>query len=210
MGVPPSTASRCKTSAHRCPPRAAAGADRAFTLTEVMVVLLMLGLLSALAMPYMGRDHRSRDGREFAQTLARDFQRARMEAISERLALHLFVFQDRVEMRSAVPGLRPGESPRAPTLSDPVLRVLLAEEGILVMDVLPAASSPSLPALSTTTHRTIEVNSRGQAQLLGHPALTPAFVYVRNTRLPSSHPDRELRVDIVPLTASVAVRDKWQ
>lgn len=63
--------------------------------------------------------------------------------------------------------------------------------------------------LSTTIHRIIELNARGQAQLVGYPPLSASFLYVRNSRVPAVHPDRELRIDVFPLTASVAVRDKW-
>lgn len=79
-----------------------------------MVVVLMLGILSALAVPTLGRDRSALDGKAFVQTVARDIQRARMAAISERLPVRLFVFQDRIEIRSAVLGVRPGESPGPP------------------------------------------------------------------------------------------------
>ena len=176
----------------------------------MMVVVVMLGLLAGMAVPYLGRDGTAMQSHGFARTVARDLQRARMEAVAERLSMYLFVFQDRIELRSAVPGLRPGETPQAPTLADPVMRVLLAGDGVVVMDVRGAPSPPTEPALTTSTHRTIEVNARGQAQLVGHPALTPAFMYLRNTRVPASHPERDVRVDVVPLTAAVAVRDRWQ
>ena len=73
-----------------------------------MVVLVIIGILASLSVPRFRRDRVTREGFEFANEIARGFQHARYQAIAERLPIRAFVFSDRVEFRSAVPGATPG------------------------------------------------------------------------------------------------------
>jgi len=174
-----------------------------------MVVVVILGVLSAVAVPYMGRDKRVVPGREFTGTLMRELQIARLTAVNERLAVRVYLFGDRVELRMAVPGERPGEAPRSPTLADPVLRTILAPQEVALIEAGPSALPPGDPVLSPAFYREIEFNPRGQAQLINQPPLTPFFVYVRNDALSPQHRESRFRLDVTPLTSAVAMHTGW-
>src|SRR3954469_2592590 len=80
--------------------------DAGFTLTELMAVVVIVGVLSAVAVPYVARDRKAAAGRQFASQVFRELQRARVQALSERLPVRVFIYRDRVELRSWVPGAR--------------------------------------------------------------------------------------------------------
>ena len=49
----------------------------------------------------------------------------------------------------------------------------------------------------------------GGARFLGEPLLTPAHVFLTNTRVPSSHPERRFRVDVTALTGASRLVSTW-
>jgi prepilin-type N-terminal cleavage/methylation domain-containing protein len=184
-------------------------AQAGFTLTELMMALVIIGVLTALALPTLGRDNRAKMGSEYGSLLARELQRARINAISERLAQRVYVFRDRIEVRAAIPDVRPGQAPRAPTLSDPTSRVVLADTGVNTLDVLTTTTVPTSQVLTTSTFKSIDFNARGEAQIVGFPAMTPGFIFLDNANVRPLHPDRRHRIDILPLTARANLRTGW-
>jgi len=48
---------------------------RGFTLTELMIVVVILGILSAAAAPSFNKDDRAREGRDLAADVARELQK---------------------------------------------------------------------------------------------------------------------------------------
>ena len=177
------------------------------TLTELMVVVVIIGLLAAAATPMFGRNRSQRTGQEFASHMARDFQRARFQAIAERLPVRAFVFADRVELRSAVATANMAAPPTPATLADPAHRVLMARDQVRVWDVKTAEGAPPSGALSANTHQIIEWNSLGQARVVGL-AGNGIFLYIRNEQTQSASGGR-YRIDVAPLTGSVTLNNVW-
>ena len=177
------------------------------TLTELMVVVVILGLLAATAQPLFRRDRVARDGREFAAVLARTFQHARFQAVAERTPIRAFIFADRVELRVAVPAADPNDPPVAADISAPITRLVAARPGVNVWDVKTAAGLPT-QTLSTASYKTIEWNSVGQARLIGTTSNFIA-IYIRNDGDGVQVANRDFRIDVSPLTGSTSLSEAW-
>lgn len=172
-----------------------------------MVVVVIVGVLGAVAAPSFTKDNRAREGRDLAADVARDLQKARVEALTTRLTMRAFVFSNRVELRPFIAGATQGAAPTAPTTTSPLAREIRAPDGVsFVAVVAPGVPAPGGETLSPTTHADVDFTSQGTAQLVGQATPTGATVYVRNSKLPANSPDYDFRIDVTALTGYVSVR----
>lgn len=187
-----------------------------FTLVEVMVVLVIIAVVALLAMPSLSRDRKVQEGREFANELTRELQRTRIDAVSTRLPMYAFVYSDRVEIRSAIPppASTPAAAPAAPTPcpcppGNPPLRVIRARSQIRVLDAVTTPTASPTANCTTTTKRDVIFGTLGAASLGPPGAPAPIYVYIENTSLPATHPERRFRIDIAALTGFTQLRSSW-
>ena len=172
-----------------------------------MVVVAIIGVMAAFAAPSFTKDNRARAGRDLANLVARDLQKCRSEALSTGLGMRAFVFSDRIELRPYVAGATAGAAPRAPTLADPVARIITAPAGVVFMGMMvPGAAAPMAGTLSATTHVDLDFFSQGAAQYVGQAVPTGATIFMQNGNLPPSSDDYDFRIDVTALTAYVSVR----
>jgi Tfp pilus assembly protein FimT len=175
-----------------------------------MVVVVIVGILAAVATPYMAKDRKALLGKEFASDVARELQRSHTQALAERLPVRAFIYQNRVELRSWVPGTRPGDPARAATTSDPLLRTLTTPNRVDIYDVLVTTSpAPTAQVLNTSTPVQIDFTAQGQMQFVGQALMSRAFIFIRNSNVQTSHRDAYERIDIGSLTGHIDLRQGW-
>lgn len=177
-----------------------------FTLTELMIVLVIIGIMAALATPLFRGDRMSQEVRGFVRDLARELQRAKVAAVSERLPIRAYFLPGRVDFRQATAGATPGAAPIAPTLATPILRSLQGHAGVSILNVASATTAPGGQVLGATPVE-VEFTTLGQINFIGQPAMSSAFIFIRHTGLSAASPYRDHRIDIAGLTAFVTVRE---
>jgi prepilin-type N-terminal cleavage/methylation domain-containing protein len=184
--------------------------DRGYTLVEVMVVVVIIAIVSMIAAPRFSRDRVAAEGREFANELTRELQRSRIEAVSTRLPIYVSVYADRVEIRSAKPGATLVAPVVAPSTTDPILRVIRPKAGITALDVTNTIGTPSAN-LSSSTAKDVVFSTMGGGFIGPTAPLNPSpvYIYVDNANAPSTHPERQFRVDVSALTGYVQLRTGW-
>jgi len=191
--------------------------DAGFTLTEAMVVVVILSLLAALSTPLFTRDNNARKGRDWAKIVAQLLQRARFQAMGDRANIHVLLYRTRVDMyRQEVAGTFTLLSSTNGLVADGTTTVAIwdaknlsdctATGTLPTAQTLPAGA-PAVPTSSSTND--IVFTSVGSA-VTPSDGTTPAnwCVYLRNELLPPGHPDASFVVTIKGLTGFITSNDK--
>lgn len=184
--------------------------DRGFTLTEVMVVVVILSLLAALSTPMFTRDNNARRGRDWTKSVAQILQRARFQAMGDRADIHVLFYRTHVDMyRKEVSASSTSYTLLASVqgpMADDARTVAIwdarsdgtpptAQSGIL-------AAAPAQPTTPTAANDIVFTS-------LGSTANTTSWrVYLRNELLPSTHPDASFVISIGGLTGYITTNDK--
>ncbi|MGC9984218.1 MAG: type II secretion system protein [Polyangia bacterium] len=168
-----------------------------FTVTEMMVVLVIIGLLAAVATPSLTRDSKARKGRDFANYVAQAMQRAHLDAMSLRVPTFTLI------CGSSVVTYRNDQNTP--------LRSLSAPTGVAIWDANITNTVPSSAVLPTSQGAGcvwLYFNSMGNAgTTISSANLASWTVYVRNTNLPPTHPDGGFVIGVTGLTSFVSTRN---
>jgi prepilin-type N-terminal cleavage/methylation domain-containing protein len=179
-----------------------------FTLTEMMIVVVILGLLAAVSMPMFGRDNAARKGRDYVRQVAQVIQRARFQAMSDRRNMHVQFYRARVDVYAEDP---PGTYALLSSLPSPVDATA---ETVAIWDLLPAASAAPSAQSTNLTGAVANPSPPGDANDLIFTPLGGTqdngsyTVYIRNELLPAGHPDAGFSVTITGLTGYVSTQSQ--
>jgi prepilin-type N-terminal cleavage/methylation domain-containing protein len=184
--------------------------DEGFTLTETMVVVVILSLLAAISMPLFTRDNTARKGRDWAKIVAQMLQRAKFQAMADRANIHLMLYRTQIQMyRENIP-IPPATTTTFTLLSSTpgpshddgkTVAIWDARTDLVVptgkssnMDVAPAPPTALVPRGNEITFTSLG-STTGNANWR---------VYIRNELLPRAHPDAFFLVRVGGLTGFVS------
>jgi prepilin-type N-terminal cleavage/methylation domain-containing protein len=186
-----------------------------FTLTELMVVVVILSLLAALSTPLFGRDNNARKGRDWAKIVAQLLQRARFQAMGDRANMHVVLSRAQVDLYREDPvGTYTLLSSTLGPLADSEVERTVAIWDAKVNDPTTLPTQRNLPPGGAVPSVSVEARdiiftSVGNAVKFSDKT-TPADwrVYLRNELLPAGHPDSSFIIKISGLTGFISSNDK--
>ena len=173
-----------------------------FTITEMMVVLVIIGVLAAVATPSLTRDSTARKGRDFANIVAQRLQRAHLDAMSLRASHIVQLCTDGTALFNlSVSGSVP-------------IRSMSAPPGVAIWDATtsitdPAPTQRGLGDTGSSSCKLIYFNPTGNAGISTSVAdLASWNIYIRNENLVNpNHPDGGFLISVTGLTAFVSTRN---
>jgi prepilin-type N-terminal cleavage/methylation domain-containing protein len=188
--------------------------DAGFTLTETMVVVVILSILAAISTPLLVRDNTARKGRTWANTVAQILQRARFQAMGDRANIHVLLHRTRIDVYRRDDPVPPATAFSYPLLSStpgPVADDTGAT--IAIWDANTTHTPPTGRVLGNET----QVPATGGIPPTNEIVFTPLgpaqgnaswWIYVRNELLASNHPDASFVITVGGLTGHVSSNDK--
>jgi prepilin-type N-terminal cleavage/methylation domain-containing protein len=180
--------------------------DAGFTLTELMVVVVILSLLAALSTPMFGRDNNARKGRDWAKTVAQLLQRARFQAMGDRADIHVLLYRTHVDMYRK----EPSGYTLLSSVSGPAVD---ADRTMAIWDARSDGATPTGQNSTLASAAALPTSPTAANDIvftsLGSTANTFSWrVYLRNELLNSTHPDASFVINIGGLTSYISTNDK--
>jgi len=182
--------------------------ESGFSLTELMIVVVILGLLAAVSMPMFGKDNTARKGRDFVRQVAQVVQRARFQAMSDRKNMHVQFYRSRVDVYAEDPA---GTYVMLSSLSSPIDS---ATQTLAIWDLLPTGSTAPTGQSSHLTGARANPSATNDPNDL---VLTPLggtlnngswTIYIRNELLTAGHPDAGFAIKVTGLTGYVSTQSQ--
>jgi prepilin-type N-terminal cleavage/methylation domain-containing protein len=187
--------------------------DAGFTLTETMVVVVILSILAAISTPLLVRDNTARKGRTWANTLAQILQRARFQAMGDRANIHVLFHRTRIDVYRRDNPIPPATAFSYPLLSStpgPVADDTSAT--VAIWDANTTHTAPTGRVLGNETQ--VPVTNAPAANEIIFTPLGAAhdnaswWIYIRNEILASNHPDASFMITVGGLTGHVSSNEK--
>lgn len=180
-----------------------------------MVVVVMVGVLAAIAGPSFTKEGSAKKGRNFSKTVTQTLQRARYQAMGERSNIHVLFHHTRIDVYKENPPPSAANtftflySIHSPTPDAP-LAVAVWD---LVKNPAPSATLPTgrstnlddTPAPVAPTG-TVAANEIVYTPLGGTLNNDQFRIYLCNELLAAGHPDRGTMVRIVGLTGHISLQ----
>lgn len=187
--------------------------DAGFTLTEAMVVVVILSLLAAISTPLFTRDNNARKVRGWANAVAQTLQRARFQALGDRSSVHVLLYRTRIDMYREETPIPPSTTTTFTLLSSILGPVADGSTTVAIWDSLQTTvptgqntalqATPTEPVVGSPKHNEITFTATGST--LG---FTSYRVFIRNELLPSNHPDASFVINVGGLTGYITSNDK--
>ena len=182
--------------------------ESGFSLTELMIVVVILGILAAVSMPMFGKDNTARKGRDYVRQVAQIIQRARFQAMSDRKNMHVQFYRSRVDVYAEDPA---GTYVLLSSLPSPIDSTA---QTLAIWDLLPTASTAPTGQSSNLTGSVADPSAISDPNDL---VLTPLggtlnngswTIYIRNELLTTGHPDAGFAINVTGLTGYVSTRSQ--
>jgi len=165
-----------------------------FTLTETMVVVVILSLLAAVSTPLLLRDNTARKGRDWAQIIAQTLQRARFQALGDRTNIHVVLYRTHIDTYRQDSPYVLLSSIQGPAVDDP-------QQTIAIWDANTTRTQPPGRVLGNGTTLANDITFTPLGSTIGN---APWWIYVRNELLQSNHPDASFLITVTGLTGYVS------
>lgn len=188
-------------------------AQAGFTLTELMVVVVILSLLAAVSTPLFTRDNAARKGRGWSNIIAQTLQRARFQAMGDRANIHVLLYRTRVDIYRAEVAPPPANATTYTLLSTIQGPVINDTKTVAIWEARTDLTVPggqdddfiASPSEPTGTAKKNEIVFTTLGSTVGNANWR---IYIRNELLPSGHPDASFLVKVGGLTGYVTANDK--
>jgi prepilin-type N-terminal cleavage/methylation domain-containing protein len=189
-------------------------ADAGFTLTEAMVVVVILSLLAALSSPLFTRDNTARKGRGWAKIVAQMLQRARFQAMGDRSNIHVLFYRTHLEMYREETGPAPAFAISYTLLNSTPGPVADGGQTVAIWDARIDSTVPTAQNSTLNTSPSPPVHLAPKANEIIFTSLGSTSsnanwrIYIRNELLPSLHPDASFVINVGGLTGFISSNDK--
>jgi prepilin-type N-terminal cleavage/methylation domain-containing protein len=176
-----------------------------FTLTETMVVVVILGLLAALSTPLLTRDNTARKGRDWSKIVAQTLQRAHFQALGDRTTIHVLLYRTRIDMyRHGTPPVLLSSTPGPVAAADRTVAIWAANKTGTAPTQAELTDSTSTPSFSPD----LPTNDIAFSSLGSTTDNSSWSIYIRNELLPANHPDASFLLTVRGLTGFVSANNK--